>query len=67
MYYMYYYLLTYYIGGVKTYWQQLQFESDFRDVTLVCDDGHNQAHNLIISSYVSISSYKLEPKLSNMS
>ena len=51
MYYMYYYLFIYYIGGVKTYWQQLQFESDFRDVTLVCDDGHNQAHKLIISSY----------------
>ena len=43
--------LVYYIGGVKTFWQQLQFESDFRDVTLVCDDGHNQAHKLIISSY----------------
>ena len=51
MYYKYYYLLIYYVGGVKTYWQQLQFESDFRDVTLVCDDGHNQAHKLIISSY----------------
>ena len=50
MYYMYYYLFIYYIGGVKTYWQQLQFESNFYDVTLVCDDGHIQAHKLIIST-----------------
>ena len=44
-------LIIYYIGGVKTYWQQLQSENDFCDVTLVCDDGHIQAHKLIISSY----------------
>ena len=43
-------LIIYYIGGVQTYWQQLQSESDFCDVTLVCDDGHNQAHKLIIST-----------------
>ena len=44
-------LFIYYIGGVKTCWKQLQSESDFCDVTLVCDDGHIKTHKFIISSY----------------
>ena len=37
-------LFIYYIGGVKTSWKQLQSESDFCDVTLVCDDRHIKTH-----------------------
>ena len=44
-------LFIYYIGGVKTSWKQLQSESDFCDVTLVCDDRHIKAHKCVISSY----------------
>ena len=43
-------LFIYYIGGVKICWKQLQSESDFYDVTLVCDDRRIQAHKFIISS-----------------
>ena len=32
-----------------TYWQQLQYENDFCDVTLVCDDGNIKAHKFMIS------------------
>ena len=39
------------IGGVKASWKQLLSESDFCDVTLVCDDGHIKTHKFIISSY----------------
>ena len=35
-------LFIYYIGGVKTYLQQLESECDFCDATLVCNDGHNR-------------------------
>ena len=31
-----------------TCWQQLRSKSDFRDVTLVCDDGKMKAHKFII-------------------
>ena len=37
-----------YIGEVMTCWQQLRSKSDFRDVTLVCDDGKMKAHKFII-------------------
>ena len=40
-----------YIRGEKSCWKQLQSESDFYDVTLVCDDRRIQAHKFIISSY----------------
>ena len=40
-----------YIRGDKSCWKQLQSESDFYDVTLVCDDRRIQAHKFIISSY----------------
>ena len=36
-------------SNVKIYWQQLQVEKDFSDVTLVCDDGHIKSHKIIIS------------------
>ena len=38
-----------YIGGVMTCWQQLRSKSDFRDVTLVCDEGKMKAHKFIIT------------------
>ena len=31
-------------------WQEFQFEQDFYDMTLACDDRHIQAHKIIISS-----------------
>ena len=31
-----------------TYWQQLQYENDFCDVTLVCDDKRIKAHKLVV-------------------
>ena len=34
----------------KHSWQQLQSESDFCDVTLVCDNGNIKAHKFIVSS-----------------
>merc|ERR1719186_2097552 len=37
-------------NNVKTYWQQLQFETDFRDITLACDDGSIKTHKVLISS-----------------
>ena len=40
-----------YIRGHKSCWKQLHPESDFYDVTLVCDDRRIQAHKFIISSY----------------
>ena len=45
-------LFIYYIGGVKTYWKQLQSEIDFCDDALVCDDGHIGTHKFISSSFV---------------
>ena len=36
--------------NVKIYWQQLQDEKDFCDVTLVCDDGQIKTHKIMISS-----------------
>ena len=36
--------------NVKTYWQQLQDEKHFCDVTLACDDGHIKTHKILISS-----------------
>ena len=41
-------LVILYIGGVMTCWQQLRSKSDFRDVTLVCDDGKIKVHKFII-------------------
>merc|ERR1719186_465719 len=37
-------------NNVKKYWQQLQFETDFRDITLACDDGSINTHKVLISS-----------------
>ena len=34
----------------KIYWQELQNEKDFCDVTLVCEDKQIEAHKLVISS-----------------
>ena len=34
----------------KHSWQKLQSESDFCDVTLVCDNGNIKAHKVIVSS-----------------
>ena len=37
-------------GKSKIYWQELQNEKDFCDVTLVCEDKQIEAHKLVISS-----------------
>ena len=37
-------------GNAKLYWQALQKEIDFCDVTLACEDKQIEAHKLIISS-----------------
>ena len=37
-------------GNVKIYWQELQKENDFCDVTLACEDKQIKTHKLIISS-----------------
>ena len=42
----------------KTSWQDLQFEKDFCDVTMACEDEQFQAHKMVISS-----SNPLEPAL----
>ena len=42
-----------------TCWQQLQSESDFCDVTLVCDDGNIKAHKFMISPYSPVLKIKI--------
>ena len=37
-------------GNAKLYWQELQLENDFCDVTLACEDNQIKTHQLIISS-----------------
>ena len=41
----------------KHSWQQLQSESDFFDVSLVCDDGNIKAHKFIISPCSPVKKY----------
>ena len=45
-------LFIYYIGGVKTYWKQLQYKIDFCDVTLVCDNKSIKTHKFMILNTV---------------
>ena len=37
-------------GNAKIYWEELQTEKDFYDVTLACDDKQIKTHKLVISS-----------------
>ena len=36
--------------NAKTYWQELQMENNFCDMTLSCDERQIKTHKLIISS-----------------
>ena len=36
--------------NAEIYWQKLQIENNFCDVTLACEDKHIKTHKLIISS-----------------
>ena len=38
-------------GNAKIYWQELDKENDFCDVTLACEDKKIKTHKLIISSF----------------
>ena len=38
-------------GNVKLYWQDLQKENDFCDVTLACENKQIKTHKLIVSSF----------------
>ena len=39
-----------FVHGVRTCRKRLQFEIDFNDATLVCDGGHFETHEFVISS-----------------
>merc|ERR1719186_1009721 len=36
--------------NVKTFWQELQNESNLQDITLVCDHGQIKAHRVVLAS-----------------
>merc|ERR1719469_1467412 len=37
--------------NVRKFWQELQIENDFHDVTLACEDKQIQTHKIIISAF----------------
>ena len=45
------FILNGFEGNAKIYWQELQTEKDFYDVTLACDDKQIKTHKLILSSF----------------